>query len=122
MSRFLPIGYEMIKLKKAGAHTMKIETDMLTYERLHRCLSERFPDVKVQLITSDPMLKKLGFAEKVPCTIDVIATDDQAKQIMDDAIDIEVRAFMIDDKDSEEWKQYERYGWLYDFFLYYFGH
>ena len=95
---------------------MKIETDMPTYKRLKRCLSERFPDVKVQLITSDPMLKKLGFAEKVPCTIDVIATDNQAEQIMDDAIDLEVRAFMIDDENSEEWKQYEQYGWLFDFF------
>ncbi len=52
---------------------MKIETDMPTYERLKRCLSERFPDVKVQLITSDPMLKKLGFAEKVPCTNEILA-------------------------------------------------
>lgn len=101
---------------------MKIETDIPTYERLKSCLSERYPDVKVRLLVSDPMLKKLGFVEVVPCTIELIATHEQAKHIMDDAIDLEVDAFCIDDEKSEEWKLYERYTWLFDFFLYYFGY
>lgn len=100
---------------------MKIEIDIPTYERLRACLSERYPDVKVRLIASDPMLKKLGFVEAVSCTIDLIATQEQAEQIMDDAIDLEVAAFNVDDERSEEWKLYEQYGWLFDFFLYYFG-
>lgn len=96
---------------------MIYETDMPTYEDLVKCMSELYPEIKIELKSSDPMLAKLGFVEKIPCEIDVQATEEQIKNIMDDAIDFEVAAFSIDNEKSKEWKLYERYGWLFDFFF-----
>lgn len=96
---------------------MIYETDMPTYENLVRCMSELYPNIKIELKSSDSMLAKLGFVEKIPCEVDVHATEEQIKSVMDDAIDFEVAAFNIDDEKSKEWKLYERYGWLFDFFF-----
>ena len=95
---------------------MRIETNMPTYERLKKCLSERYPHITVDLISSDPILKQLGFVDVIPCVIDVNATEDEIGSVVDDAIQLEIDAFSRDDESSEEWKLYERYGWLYLFF------
>ena len=98
-----------------GELVMKIETDIPTYQRLKECLSERYPTISVKLLSADYALKKLGFVEAVPCVIDVVATDEEISLVAEDAYDLEIAAFQIDDENSEEWELYERYGWLYDF-------
>lgn len=102
----------------AGEKVMKIETNIPTYERLKECLSERYTTITVKLLSADYALKKLGFVETVPCVIEVVSTDDEISSVIEDAFDLEIAAFQIDDENSEEWKLYERYGWLYDFFQY----
>ncbi len=96
---------------------MTIETDIPTYERLKKCLSERYPTITVRLMSADYALEKLGFVETVPCVIEVGPTDDEISSVVEDALGLEIDAFQLDDENSEEWKLYERYGWLYDFFL-----
>lgn len=91
-------------------------TDMPTYENLVRCMSELYPNIKIELKSSDPMLARLGFVKEIPCEVDVQATEEQIENIMDDAIGFEAAAFNIDDEKSKEWKLYERYGWLWSFF------
>ena len=95
---------------------MRIETDMPTYERLKLCLSERYPQITVELISSDPMLKQLGFVNVIPCVIEVIATEEEIFAVADDALQLESDAFCCDDESSEEWQLYEKYGWLYELF------
>lgn len=99
---------------------MIYDTDMPTYEELKLCLSEIYPSVEVKLLSSDPMLKELGFVDKVPCRVEVCATDTQIEEIRFMALDFELAA--IDTpygisfrKDDEVYLNYIRYAWLYDF-------
>lgn len=101
---------------------MIIETTETTYLMLKECLNEIYPSIKVELISCDPALKALGFVKEVPCTIKVDATSQQLQDVLDLAIDFEVAAYNTPsgfDKKSEEYRDYERYGWLYDFFYEY---
>lgn len=100
---------------------MIYETDLDTYEKLKVCLFELFPEIEVKLITSDPMLKSLGFVDKVPCQVEVCATKEQIEEICDMAIDLEVIVYSTTDsyyinENDENYKKYIRYAWLYDFF------
>lgn len=79
---------------------MKIETDIPTYERLKLCLSERYPEIPVRLLSADYALKQLGFVIKVPCVIEVVATEEEITSIIEDALDLEIAAFQIYDENS----------------------
>lgn len=99
---------------------MIYETDIPEYLELKECLSEIYPQVEVKLISSDPMLKKLGFVDKVPCQIEVCATREQIQEIRDMALDFEVAAYdgpsnYYPNENDEAYQKYLRYGWLYDF-------
>lgn len=99
---------------------MKYGTDIPNYLRLKKCLSEIYPQVEVKLISSYPILKKLGFVDKVPCQIEVCATEEQIQEIRDMAIDFEVAAYdgpdnYYPDEKDEAYQKYVRYGWLFDF-------
>jgi hypothetical protein len=99
---------------------MLYETNIDNYKRLKTCLSEIYPEVEVKLISSDPMLKELGFVDKVPCQVEVCATKEQIDEIRNMAIDFEVMAFNTPDGDypkdnDEDYIKYARYGWLFDF-------
>ncbi|MDP4133363.1 MAG: hypothetical protein Q8882_05065 [Bacillota bacterium] len=99
---------------------MQYETDMETYLRLKQCLSEIYPQVEVTLLKSDPMLKKLGFVETVPCKIELNITKAQRDKIRDMVLQFEINAFnTIDGKyppeNSMEYKNYYKYGWIFDF-------
>ena len=52
---------------------MIYETNDDTYQKLLRCLDELNFDIKVDLRTTDPMLKELGFVDYIPCTINITA-------------------------------------------------
>ena len=102
---------------------MIIETTETTYLMLKECVNEIFPSIKVELISCDPALKALGFVKEVPCTVKVDATSQQLQEILDIAIDFEEAAYntpsgFLDEK-SEEYRNYKRYGWLFDFFYEY---
>lgn len=99
---------------------MIIETTEPTFHLLKECLSELALDIKVELISRDPVLKALGFVAEVPCVIKVEATPEQRNEIIDLTIDLEIAAYNTPsgypDEKSEEYRNYKRYGWLYDFF------
>lgn len=102
-----------------------IETDMSVYNDLKQCLMEIYPQIKVELIDSDPALFNLGFVKEIPCTISVDATEEMIKEIMDIATDYEVDAYATPDgtypkDDDPNYILYRKYGWLWDFFYYYF--
>ena len=93
---------------------MKYETDMPTYLRLKQCLSKIYPQAEVILLSSDPMLKELGFVETVPCTIELNITEAQRDEIRDMAIQFETDA-VDKPENSAAYKEYCKYGWLFDF-------
>lgn len=97
---------------------MLYETDMDIYEKLKKCLFELDPDIMVKLISSDSMLKKLGFVDKIPCVVEVCADDRKIQRIRDIALDYEILVCGKDeyfDKNDVDYRNYLRYGWLYDF-------
>ena len=97
---------------------MIYDTDIDTYYRLKECLYELFPEIKVKLISSDPMLKKLGFTETIPCVVEVCAENKKIDEIRNIAIDYEITACALDDYPDENdivYRNYLRYSWLYDF-------
>lgn len=99
---------------------MIYETNLKIYYRLKECLSEIYPQVEVKLISADQMLQKLGFVDEVPCQVEVCASQSQLEEIRDMANDFEICAYNTPDgnypnEDDENYKQYLRYGWLYDF-------
>ena len=99
-----------------GETVMKFETDIPTFERLKQCFEERYPKISANLLSADYALKELGFVKTVPCIIEVVATEEEIKVVVDDALQLEIDAYSCDEEDGEVWKLYERYGWLYDFF------
>ena len=100
---------------------MIYETDMRTYSKLKDALTELFPEIEVKLLSSDPMLKQLGFAGEVPCKIEVCATESQIEEICDTAMGFEIAAFnttdgQYPDEDDSDYINYLKYGWLSGFF------
>lgn len=100
---------------------MIYETDMNVYLKLKECLFELCPEIEVNLISSDPMLKNLGFADVAPCKVEVCANELQIKEIQDMAIEFETAAFDTPDgkypnDNASDYIKYLRYGWLFDFF------
>lgn len=93
---------------------MKYKTDMPTYLRLKQCLSEIYPQVEVMLLSSDPILKELGFAETVPCKIELNMTKEQRNEIRDLTIQFEADA-VDKPENSAAYKDYCKYGWLFNF-------
>ena len=100
---------------------MIYETDMNVYLKLKECLSELCPEIEVNLLSSDTMLKELGFVDVAPCKIEVCANETQIGKIRDMAIEFEAAAFDTPDSeypndDNIDYIKYLRYGWLFDFF------
>lgn len=98
---------------------MVYKTDYDTYQKLVHCLDELNFDIKVDLITTDPMLKELGFVDYIPCTIDIMAKKEEIQKIKDFATDCEIAAYndeIIGNDNKHVWEEYEKYGWLFDFF------
>lgn len=100
---------------------MKVEADMPTFQRLTKCLAEIYPQATVELLASDPALRDLGFVHEIPCTIEIHATQEQINEIKEMAIQFEIDAINSADgtycpDNSEAYLNYEKYGWLFDFF------
>lgn len=99
------------------------ETTLPFYEDLKQALSEFYPAVTVELISDDPMLKKLGFSDEIPCVIRVKATEEQIEEIKHLAIQTETDAYDTPDgelpaEDDPYYIRFLKYGWLFDFFEY----
>lgn len=98
---------------------MKIETDNETYKKLKERIAEIMPEINVNLITEDNMLRKLGFVDFVPCTIELQATEEQLEELYDMCIQFEIDVFNTPDgkypsKNDPYYLKYLRYTWIAD--------
>ena len=101
---------------------MIYETKMNVYLKLKECLSELCPEIEVKLISSDPMLKVLGFVDDVPCKVEVCASDSRIEEIRDMVMEFETDAFNTPDGEypnttNSDYIKYLRYGWMFDFLI-----
>ena len=95
---------------------MKLKTRFPLYKDLKKCLHELYPDIVVELLVSDSALVSLGFVEEEdePCIIDLHVTEERLQEIVRDALQLEVDAYMNGDpaEDDPFYQKYLRYGWL----------
>ena len=80
---------------------MIIESNTTEYELVRECLKERFPEIDVVIAISDPALKKLGFSDEVPCTFEIMATDDEIEEIFEFAMDLEAEVYMSENPEKD---------------------
>lgn len=92
------------------------KTDKKTYLKLKKQLYELHPEIKVELISCDENLEKLGFTQFAPCTVNLHISIEQRKNLMNELKMIEMDSVDNEDKKSKE--RYERYGWLWAVFYY----
>lgn len=112
---------EVVWLTEYWGVKMICEMNIDMYESLKECLSELNSEIEVSLLSSDPMLQKLGFSEKIPCTVDVRATKEQIDKLSDMIIDFEISAYNTPDgsepkESDEDYQKFCKYGWLCEFF------
>lgn len=101
---------------------MKCDIDYDLYLELKEYLEELYPQIEIRLISSDPMLKALGFVEKIPCTVEILATDEQIEEIQDKALSFELAVYYgnsdrYPNKNDPEYILYLKYECLANFFV-----
>lgn len=97
---------------------MIIDTDLSQYIKLKEYLSQLYPNIKLALISSDVAIKKLGFVEKTPCTIEVEINENQCSEIADKAFELETMIYNSsheEPSDNPYYDLYLKYDWLYCF-------
>ena len=71
------------------------KTEAETYIRL---LKELHPDCPVSIAGEDSNLYLLGFADDIPCRLEVNLTFDEAEMLYDEVMQMEVDAYNEDDR------------------------
>ncbi|NCC16948.1 MAG: hypothetical protein EOM28_11525 [Clostridia bacterium] len=94
---------------------MIIKTVIETYELLKERIAEIAPEIQVDLITSDENLFKLGFTDRIPCVVEIVATEDQINRLIDLCYDFEASGYDFPEK-SPEYIKYKRYAWIATWF------
>ena len=90
----------------------KLEMTKEEYLKLKERLFELNPNIKLELVSCDDNLKRLGFANSVLCVVDLYISKEERKRLMDELMLIEEDASVFNDKENRE--KYERYGWIWD--------
>ena len=98
---------------------MRLLVSRTDYEYIRDCLLEVFPEVKVDVISEDYNLYKLGFVDSPPCEIEIVASKKKIEEILDYCIDLEVSVFNVGpngnvDPYSDAYKNYERFERLFN--------
>lgn len=101
---------------------MIFKTDLETYYKFKKSISEIYPQLTVKLISQDPMLKNLGFIDKVPCEIELYATDEQFDELWNRVLQFEIDAYNTPDgenppENDPNYILYCKYQWLESFLL-----
>lgn len=105
---------EIIKVK--GERMYKLEIDRNTYERLKAGLREFRPNIKIELVSCDIMLEKLGFCDVAPCIVYVHLYENEMEQLQLDLLQFEIDAFNNNDEPEENdplYILYKKYTWIY---------
>lgn len=102
---------------------MLVEFLKIEYEIFAEYITLYLPKVKFNLITNDGTLAKSDFVKESICFVEI--SEDDLFDVMESSLDYEVSVFNVaDDKidmDSESYRLYSRYGWIYDFFVNKYG-
>lgn len=88
------------------------------YLRVKKCLSEIAPDVSVILMQTDENLMKLGLSSSIPCEFFIITSRKRLHEIRNQCIKYEEIGYDMPEN-SIEYKNYQRYTWLFDYLPYY---
>lgn len=100
-----------------------IETDKVTYNQIKTILPDIKPDIKIELMSCDDNLEKLGFCSSAPCVVCFDLSCDELNHLLDDLMQIETDAFNTDDgkpplDNDPYYQKYKKYGWLWDVLFY----
>ncbi len=113
---------------------MRIEITKDEYEILQEFFELHSIKVNVRSVVMDEMLVKLGFAEKIPCVVEMDISKDELDRIWEICDNYDVAACNSEDSYVTRWdpvsrrlvtepseaeKLYERYGWVYWCLAYY---
>ena len=97
------------------------ETTLDDYLKIKERLSEIYPSVSAEIISSDENLKRLGFADYIPCTWRLEIDAKRMERLMDDLMQYEIDAYNCagnPDESSPTFRAYLRYGWMWDVLRY----
>lgn len=94
---------------------MIIKTVIETYKLLKERIAEIAPEIQINLISSDENLFKLGFTDRIPCIIEIVATEDQINRLIDLCYDFENYGF-DSPENSPEYIKHKRYTWIATWF------
>ena len=111
---------------------MRIEITKDKYEIMKEFFELHSIKVDIKSEVMDEMLVALGFAEKVPCIVELDISEEQIGEVCDICNDYDIAA--CDSEDLRRWdpvehrmvyvpseaqRKYERYGWIYWCLAYY---
>ena len=66
-------------------------------EKYVHLLKELDPDCPIRIVDEDTNLYLLGFADDIPCRLEINLTFDKAEQLYDEVIQMEIDAYNEDD-------------------------
>lgn len=67
----------------------KLEITKEEYLKLKERLFELNPNIKLELVSCDDNLEKLGFTNSAPCKVDLHINEEEHKRLMDELMSIE---------------------------------
>ena len=97
----------------------RLETTKPLYEDIKELLPDIWPNIQIRLVSDDPNLVKLGFADEVPCVMELDITDEELDEIMLELCTIETFAFYDGEpaKNDPYYLKYLKYCWMQDVLL-----
>ena len=89
------------------------------FEQINNLLPEIWPNVKIDLLSEDENLERLGFCKSAPCRVSIDLSESEYELLLDKLIELEVDAFNTPDGNSPsendpKYIRYLRYGWMWD--------
>ena len=111
---------------------MKLEITKDEYEIMWEFLELHSIEVDIHSIITDEVLVALGFAEKVPCIVELDISDEEIDRICEICGDYDLAAALSEELQKSRWdpvarklvreqteaqKLYHRYGLIYTYFM-----
>ena len=98
---------------------IRLDIDRVTYTQIATLLPDIWPDIKINLLSMDENLEKLGFCKSAPCVVSIDLSAAEYEQLLDKLMDLEVNAYDTADGDypsdnDPDYILYCKYGWMWD--------
>ena len=96
-----------------------INIERSLYNQIASLLPDIWPGIKVDLISEDSNLEKLGFCTSAPCVVSINLSVEEYEHLLDRLQQIEVDAFNTDDgqppqENDLNYIRYLKYGWIWN--------